>query len=127
MGSGLAARAAQAGGADFLLAINAGRMRNMGAPSVAGNLPIMDATAVTEAFATSEVLSQVAIPVFLGVNVFGANANATELAQRAAEHGFDGVVNFPSSIHYSPSFQHILERGQRGIACLLYTSDAADE
>ena len=65
VGSGLAARAAQSGGADFLLAINAGRMRNMGAPSVAGNLPIMDAMALTEAFASSEVLSQVSIPVYL--------------------------------------------------------------
>ena len=116
VGSGLAARAAQSGGADFLLAINAGRMRNMGAPSVAGNLPIMDAMALTEAFASSEVLSQVSIPVYLGVNVFGASADAAEIAQRAVEQGFDGVVNFPSSIHYPASLQHILERGGRGIA-----------
>ncbi len=116
VGSGLAARAAEQGGADFLLAINAGRMRNMGAPSVAGMLPIMDADAATDSFAVTEVLSQTAIPVFVGVNVFGAQVDPAVLADRALASGFAGVVNFPSSMHYPTSLQRILERGGRGIA-----------
>ncbi len=116
VGSGLAARAAEQGGADFLLAINAGRMRNMGAPSVAGMLPIMDADAATDSFAVTEVLSQASIPVFLGVNVFGAQADPVALADRALASGFAGIVNFPSSMHYPASLQRILERGGRGIS-----------
>ena len=39
VGSGIAAQTAEIGGADILLAVNAGRMRNMGAPSIASMLP----------------------------------------------------------------------------------------
>ncbi|MCZ7596656.1 MAG: phosphoenolpyruvate hydrolase family protein [Gammaproteobacteria bacterium] len=40
IGSGTTAPAAERGGADLLLAINAGRLRSMGAPSIACMLPI---------------------------------------------------------------------------------------
>jgi len=53
VGSGLAARNAELGGADFLLAINAGRLRNMGAPTAASMLPIADAAKLTDEFASS--------------------------------------------------------------------------
>lgn len=87
----------------------------MGAPSVAGMLPIMDADAATDSFAVTEVLSQTSIPVFLGVNVFGAQADPAILTDRALASGFAGIVNFPSSMHYPASLQRILERGGRGI------------
>ncbi len=116
VGSGIVALAAERGGADFLLAINAGRMRNMGAPSVAGMLPIKDARELTESFAVNEVLSQTQIPVFLGVDCWGSDANPKEIAMRVQDMGFAGAVNFPTSIHYPTSFQHILARADRGVA-----------
>ena len=71
IGSGSTALAAERGGADFLLAINAGRLRSMGAPSIACMLPIFDAGPLTLDFAREELLPQCRIPVLLGVNVWG--------------------------------------------------------
>ncbi|MEM1401168.1 MAG: phosphoenolpyruvate hydrolase family protein, partial [Pseudomonadota bacterium] len=116
VGSGLTALAAERGGADFLLAINAGRMRNMGAPSIAGMLPIQDAREITEAFAVTEVLSQCKAPVFLGVDCFGEEDQSEAIARRAADFGFAGIVNFPSGMHYPPAQRRILDQCGRGIA-----------
>ena len=115
VGSGLAASTAERGGADFLLAINAGRMRNMGSPSVAGILPIADATRTTNNFGKDEVLNRSSIPVLIGVNVMGESNDPVKIIDEVVQQGFDGVVNFPSCLHYTPSLQHILERGNRGI------------
>ena len=41
IGTGMAAQSAMRGGADFLLALSAGRMRNMGEPSIAAMLPLL--------------------------------------------------------------------------------------
>ena len=95
VGSGIVALAAERGGADFLLAINAGRMRNMGAPSVAGMLPIKDARELTESFAVNEVLSQTSIPVFLGVDCWGNEANPKQIAERVKDMGVRWGREFP--------------------------------
>ncbi len=115
VGSGLAASAAERGGADFLLAINAGRMRNMGSPSAAGILPIADATQSTMSFSKDEVLSRSSIPVLVGVNVMGHCNEPVQIIDDVVQQGFNGVVNFPSAMHYPPSMQRILERGNRGV------------
>ncbi|MEM7173363.1 MAG: phosphoenolpyruvate hydrolase family protein, partial [Pseudomonadota bacterium] len=100
IGSGNTALAAERGGADLLLAINAGRLRNMGAPSIACMLPIADATQMTESFAGEELLAQCRIPVFLGVNVWGPTFEPVKIARRVKASGFAGAVNFPSCMHY---------------------------
>jgi len=115
VGSGLTASAAEQAGADFLLAINAGRMRNMGAPSVGCILPITDADELTSGFARAEVLSQVSIPVYLGFSLYGNTIDAQKIAADAADQGFAGVVNFPTCIYFSSSMQRILSRAGRGI------------
>ncbi len=115
IGSGSTALAAERGGADFLLAINAGRLRNMGAPSIACMLPIFDAGPLTETFARQELLALCRIPVLLGVNVWEATCEPSEIAARVKEAGFAGAVNFPSCIYYSRPMQQILSRGRRGI------------
>jgi len=61
------------------------------------------------------VLSQVSIPVYLGVNVYGESVDPERLDSELADQGFDGVVNFPSCIHHTASMQRILERGGRGV------------
>ncbi len=115
IGSGIVALAAERGGADFLLAISAGRFRNMGAPSVACMLPIADARPLTEDFSTTEILPQCKIPVLLGVNVWGETCDVGEIAERVRALGFAGAVNFPSTMHQSHAFQQILSRANRGI------------
>lgn len=115
IGSGNTGLAAELGGANFLLAINAGRLRNMGAPSIACMLPVFDACADTEAFARAELLPQVRIPVLLGVNVWGQRFDPQQAANSARDDGFAGAVNFPSCMHYSRPMQQILSRAGRGI------------
>jgi len=115
IGSGNTALAAERGGADMLLAINAGRLRNMGAPSIACMLPIFDASPLTEDFAREELLAQCRIPVLLGVNVWGQDFKPREKARAILDAGFAGAVNFPSCMHYSRPMQQILSRAGRGI------------
>ncbi|WP_293963216.1 phosphoenolpyruvate hydrolase family protein [Sneathiella sp.] len=115
IGSGSNAVAAEQGGADFLLAINAGRMRNMGVPSIASMLPVLDAKSLTLGFAREELLPLCHIPVLLGVNVWGRDYDPAATAEEIARSGFAGAVNFPSGMHYSRSMQQILSRAGRGI------------
>lgn len=114
VGSGIAAQTAERGGADFLLAVNAGRMRNMGAPSIASMLPCHDATLLTEDFAAREVLPRVGIPVLLGVNCWGADAAADHVLSRIGEHGFAGAVNFPNATLMPRGMRSALDRAGRG-------------
>lgn len=115
IGSGTTALAAERGDADFLLAINAGRLRNMGAPSIACMLPIFDAAALMEDFARRELLTQCSIPVLLGVNVWEPRFDPARRAALIHDAGFSGAVNFPSCMHYSRPMQQILSRARRGI------------
>jgi len=115
IGSGSNALAAEHGGADFLLAINAGRFRNMGVPSIACMLPVYDANAITEGFAREELLALCKIPVLLGTNVWNGTFDPGSTAKEISEAGFAGAVNFPSCMHYSRPMQQILSRAGRGI------------
>ncbi len=115
IGSGITALAAERGGADFLLALNAGRFRSMGAPSIACMLPLFDAASLTESFARGEVLAQCTVPVLVGVNVWGEPFDAAARAAAVRDAGFAGAVNFPSCMHYSRPMQQILSRAGRGI------------
>lgn len=115
IGSGSTGLAAARGGADFLLAINAGRLRSMGAPSIACMLPIFEATGLTEPFARNELLPQCDLPVLLGVDVWSGDFDPVRRAREIADAGFAGAVNFPSCMHYSRAMQQMLSRSGRGI------------
>jgi predicted TIM-barrel enzyme len=115
IGSGSNALAVERGGADFLLAINAGRLRNMGVPSIASMLPVLNANSLTEEFARGELLALCRKPVLLGVNVWGRELDPEAQAAEVREAGFAGAVNFPSCLHYSRPMQQILSRAGRGI------------
>jgi len=115
IGSGSTALAAERGGADILLAINAGRLRNMGAPSIACMLPVFDSPTVTETFARDELLAQCSVPVLLGIDVWGADHDPQARARAVRDDGFAGAVNFPSCMHFSKPMQQLLSRAGRGI------------
>lgn len=115
VGSGIVARAAEEGGADFLLALNAGRLRSMGAPSIACMLPIRDALHDTLDFASSEVLPLTELPVLIGINCWQAEASDKDFAKRIMDAGFAGAVNFPPSMYFSGSFNHILDQSGLGL------------
>lgn len=107
--------AAERGGADFLLAINAGRIRNMGAPSIACMLPIFDAGPLSEHFAREELLAQCRIPVLLGLNVWAETCDPIAIADGVREAGFAGATNFPTSTHFGRPMRQLLSRAGRGI------------
>jgi len=115
IGSGLAARSAEQGGADFVLATSAGRIRNMGAPSISCVLPLGDATRMSLDFAVREVLPQVSIPVYLGINVWSGLYSSPEWRDLIREFGFAGAVNFPGSMHISHELQATLRSVGLGV------------
>jgi predicted TIM-barrel enzyme len=108
-GSGAVAAISAHSGADFLLAINAARLRNMGAPSIACMLPIMDAKEAVASYADNELLAQVEIPVLLGMTVWSPNFDPAEIAADIINRGFAGIVNFPPASFYPDSIQRRLE------------------
>lgn len=114
IGVGMAAVPAARGGADFILALNAGRYRVMGAPSLASMLPLADANHFTDEFAQRELLGRVSIPVFFGASCFDPRLDLKRLADNLAMAGYAGVANFPSSIHYSGRFRQALEESGMG-------------
>ncbi|WP_162305937.1 phosphoenolpyruvate hydrolase family protein [Oleisolibacter albus] len=103
IGAGLVARSAVRGGADFILALSAGRVRVMGAPSAVSMLPIHDSNAFVADFARSELLGRVDVPVLFGASALDPRTDIPALVRRIRGWGFDGVVNFPSSILLDPA------------------------
>ncbi len=116
IGVGRAAIAAERGGADFLLALNAGRLRVRGAASLAAMLPLGDANAETLAFARAEILGRVSIPVFFGACAFDPSLDLEAFARDLAAEGFAGVANFPSIVHLEGRFRASLEAAGLGFA-----------
>jgi len=116
VGSGISALAATTGGADFLLAINAGRLRNMGAPSITCMLPTHNANSLGKNVALNEILPLVSIPVLLGVNCWSSEFDPKTATEEALELGVAGVVNFPSSMHFSYEIRQILDRADMGFS-----------
>ncbi len=116
VGAGMTARAALAGGADFLVALTAGRMRIMGVQSLACLFPVMESNELVDSFAGSEILSNSSGPVFLGVSSLNPDLDLNKRITEVAEAGFPGVINWPTSIHYPPGFQRLLDRSGVGFA-----------
>lgn len=115
VGSGVVARAAEEGGADFLIALSAGRMRNMGVPSIGCMLPLARADDMTLSFAEEEVLPRSRLPVYLGVNIWSGAHSHDEIAKTVVDKGFAGASNFPSAIHFSPGMQRLLDAAGQGV------------
>lgn len=113
IGTGMAARGAERGGADLLLALNAGRFRSMGAPSAACQLALRDSNRLVMEFARSEILTQTSLPVYFGATTFGVD-DLPSLVDSIAEAGFRGVANFPSCVFLDGQFRRFLEESGLG-------------
>ncbi|HEV7437935.1 MAG TPA: phosphoenolpyruvate hydrolase family protein [Pseudorhizobium sp.] len=116
IGVGMTAEAAERGGADFLLALNAGRYRVMGAPSIAAMLPLDGANEFTDRFARREILDRVSIPVFFGASAFDPALDLERFVTRIAAAGYHGIANFPTTVHYDGRFRQALEDAGLGYA-----------
>lgn len=117
IGTGLAARAAVRGGCDLLLALNAGRLRSMGAPSIASLLPLRDSNALVMDFGRAEILpGRGDVPVFFGACCFDPRQPIPALVDDISAAGFQGVTNFPTSIFLDGQFQAGVEAAGVGFA-----------
>jgi predicted TIM-barrel enzyme/transcriptional regulator with AAA-type ATPase domain len=116
IGVGIAAQAAERGGADFLVVLAVGRLRVMGAASTAAMLPIGMDNARTDSFARREILGKVSIPVFLGVGAMDPRLDLDAFARELKEAGYAGVANFPTVIHLDGKLRRALEEAGMGMA-----------
>jgi predicted TIM-barrel enzyme/DNA-binding NtrC family response regulator len=124
IGTGVAAKAAERGGADFLLALNAGRFRSMGMPSAACLLALRDANRMVMEFGRSEILTQTSLPVFFGAAALGTD-HVDTLIEQIAQAGFHGVTNFPSCIFLDGRYRQYLEASGLGFSRELALLQAA--
>ncbi|RWG06122.1 phosphoenolpyruvate hydrolase family protein [Mesorhizobium sp.] len=110
IGSGMTARAAERAGADFVLALNAGRFRAMGGFSPASILPIRNSNDFVASFGRTEILPNTRLPVFFGASTFDPRLDIDKFLDRIVRWGFSGVTNFPSVIHIDDRRRTILEQ-----------------
>ncbi len=127
IGAGILGQAAEKGGADFVLALGAGRFRIMGAASVACMLPIRDSNQFVTQFASSEMLSQISIPVYFGASTLDPGLSVETLADEIADLGFAGVVNFPTVGHYPARMRAALDAAGIGFSKELSLFSAAHD
>lgn len=100
VGSGMAARAAENAGADFILALGAGKLRSMGIPSPASLLPIFDPVELTLQFASEELVPRVGLPVYVGLPLFDSRLSVAPLLRRLRALKIAGLTNFPAVFHF---------------------------
>ncbi|MFC4496618.1 phosphoenolpyruvate hydrolase family protein [Streptomyces ovatisporus] len=95
-GTGLSAKAAEAGGVDLLIVYNSGRFRMAGRGSLAGLMPYGDANAIVLDMA-GEVLPVVeSTPVLAGVCGTDPFRRMPWFLDQLRAIGFTGVQNFPT-------------------------------
>jgi predicted TIM-barrel enzyme len=113
-GTGLSAKAAEAGGVDLLIIYNSGRYRMAGRGSLAGLLPYGDANAIVVEMA-GEVLPVVRdTPVLAGVCGTDPFRLMGPFLDDLARLGFSGVQNFPTVGLYDGTFRENIEETGMG-------------
>lgn len=113
-GTGISAKFAERGGADFLVVYNSGRFRMAGRGSLAGMMPYGDANAIVVDMAR-EILPVVeAIPVLAGVCGTDPFRRMPVFLREIQSLGFDGVQNFPTVGLIDGRFRQNLEETGMG-------------
>ncbi|GAA4707243.1 phosphoenolpyruvate hydrolase family protein [Brevibacillus fulvus] len=109
-GTGFAARQAVEGGADFLLALNAGRFRSSGISAMGCLLPFANSNQMVLDFASRELLPNAkGKPVIFGVCATDPTVDREKLLQQIKREGFHGVNNFPTVGLIDGKFREALE------------------
>lgn len=117
VGTGLAARGAVRGGCDILLALNVAKLRSMGGTSMASLLPLRDSNELVMEFGTAELLpARGRVPVFFGACCFDPRLDLEALVERVADAGFQGIVNFPTTVSFAAPVCRHLEAAGVGFA-----------
>jgi two-component system, NtrC family, response regulator AtoC len=141
VGSGLTAHAAEQGGADFILVLNAGKFRMAGLPSLTCMLPIGDSNEIVTRIGRGEILGRVSAPVFFGFCVLNPRLEIRSRLQEIRRWGFAGIVNFPTVTSIEGRFREMLDTAgigferevelvraarEEGLTTLVYVSTAEE-
>lgn len=112
-GGGMTSKYAAMGGTDLILALSAGKFRQMGRSSLASFLPYSNSNQVVMDFATREIIPLVKdVPVVFGLQANDPTIHLYEYLQEIKEVGFAGINNFPSVGMIDGTFrQHLEENG----------------
>src|SRR5699024_8362731 len=109
-GSGLTAKYAEAGGADFILALSSGYFRQRGVSSLAGYLPVDNSNQVVMDFALKEIIPAMKqIPVIFGLSATDPMINLESYLIKIKESGFAGINNYPTIGLIDGDFRDALE------------------
>lgn len=109
-GSGLTAKYAADGEADFILALSSGYFRQKGVSSLAAYLPYSNSNRVVMDFATKELLPKsMNIPVIFGLCATDPTIDLRKYILDIKEKGFDGINNYPTVGLIDGVFQKALE------------------
>lgn len=127
-GTGLSAKAAEAGGADLIIIYNSGRYRMAGRGSLAGLMPYGDANAIVMEMA-AEVLTVVkpTTPVLAGVCGTDPFRLMPVFLRQLRDAGFAGVQNFPTVGLIDGTFRANLEETGMGFDLEVGMIQAASE
>jgi len=115
IGNGRSGQQASFGGADLLLALNAGRFRMSGVTSIAAMLPFSNSNDMVFEFAHHEVIPRVDnIPIIFGACAQDPTYTHEELIEKLVHAGFDGINNFPSVSLIDGQYREFLEENGEG-------------
>lgn len=115
VGSGMAAVAAEDGGADLVMVLNAGIFRSQGLSSMTAVLPVANANKLTWEITQRHVLPRLKhMPVIVGLCAHDPEFDFEAFFHEAHDYGVAGVTNFPSVGFYDGQFREALE--ENGLA-----------
>lgn len=109
-GTGLTAKYAIQGGADFLLALNSGIFRGMGRGSLGGLLPYANSNDMVYEFGVRELIPLVGdFPVVFGLNATDPTRDLAAYLDEIRKSGFIGINNYPTIGLIDGKFREALE------------------
>jgi predicted TIM-barrel enzyme/AraC-like DNA-binding protein len=110
LGSGITAKHAEEGGADFLLVLNSGRYRQLGRGSLAGFLSFEDSNGLVMNLGSREIMPLIKdVPLIFGLNATDPLINLETYIEYIESKGFDGINNYPSIGLIDGKFREALE------------------
>lgn len=109
-GTGMTAKCAEKGKADFILALNSGRFRQMGRSSLAGFLPFCNSNDMVMDFASKEIIPLIKnMPIIFGLNATDPTKNMESYIDKIKNMGFSGINNYPTVGLIDSQFREALE------------------
>lgn len=109
-GSGLTAKYAENGSADFILALSSGIFRQKGISSLAGYLPVTSSNQVVMEFAFKELLPAMKhIPIIFGLSATDPGIGLEAYIKDIKARGFAGINNYPTMGLIDGQFREALE------------------